>query len=142
MCPWEGWDPMVVIKSMRYVWVPVPTCCVLSRSVVSDSGTQWIVAGQPPLSMGLSRQKCRSGLPRDLPDPGIKPGSPALQADSLQSEPPENPKNTGVGCHALLQQIFPTQGSNPGLPHCRTGFFTIWATREVHVTTYIHPDTK
>ena len=28
-------------------------------------------------------------------------------------------KNTGVGCHALLQGIVPTQGSNPGLPHCR-----------------------
>ena len=28
-------------------------------------------------------------------------------------------KNTEVGCHALLQGIFPTQGSNPGLPHCR-----------------------
>ena len=28
-------------------------------------------------------------------------------------------ENTGVGCHALLQEIFPTQGSNPGLPHCR-----------------------
>ena len=28
-------------------------------------------------------------------------------------------KNTGVGCHALLQGIFPTQGSNLGLPHCR-----------------------
>ena len=28
-------------------------------------------------------------------------------------------KNTGVGCHALLQGIFPTQGSNPGLLHCR-----------------------
>jgi len=28
-------------------------------------------------------------------------------------------KNIGVGCYALLQRIFPTQGSNPGLPHCR-----------------------
>ena len=28
-------------------------------------------------------------------------------------------KNTGVGCHALFQGIFPTQGSNPDLPHCR-----------------------
>ena len=28
-------------------------------------------------------------------------------------------KNTGVGCHALLRGIFPTQGSNPGFPHCR-----------------------
>ena len=35
-------------------------------------------------------------------------------------------QNTGVGCHALLQGIFPTQGSNPGLPR----FFISWATRE------------
>jgi len=28
-------------------------------------------------------------------------------------------KNTGVSCHALLKGIFPTQGLNPGLPHCR-----------------------
>ena len=32
-------------------------------------------------------------------------------------------KNTGVGCHALLQQIFPTQGSNPGLPHYRQSLY-------------------
>ena len=38
-------------------------------------------------------------------------------------------KNTGVGCHVLLQGIFPTQGSNPGLPHSGE-FFTVWATRE------------
>jgi len=38
-----------------------------------------------------------------------------------QAPPPwDSPgKNTGVGCHFLLQRIFPTQGSNPGLPHCR-----------------------
>ena len=28
-------------------------------------------------------------------------------------------RNTGIGCYALLQRIFPAQGSNPGLPHCR-----------------------
>ena len=39
-------------------------------------------------------------------------------------------KNTGVGCHALLQGIFPTQGLNPGFLHCRQ-FFTDWVTREV-----------
>ena len=38
-------------------------------------------------------------------------------------------QNTGVGCLFLLQGIFPTQGLNPGLPHCRQ-FFTSWATRE------------
>ena len=58
-------------------------------------------------------------LPGDLPTPGIKPRSPPLQADSLSAEPPGKPKNTGVGCHSLLQGIFPTQGSNLGLLHCR-----------------------
>ena len=33
-------------------------------------------------------------------------------------------KNTGVGCHALLQGIFPNQGSNPGHPHCRLDFLS------------------
>ena len=37
-------------------------------------------------------------------------------------------QNTRVGSHSLLQEIFPTQESHPGLPHC--GFFTNWATRE------------
>ena len=57
--------------------------------------------------------------PRDLSNPGIKPRSPALQADSLPAELPGNPNNTEVGCHTLLQGIFPTQGSNPAIPHCR-----------------------
>ena len=53
--------------------------------------TPWTVAHQAPLSMGFSRQEYWSGLPfpslGDLPDPGIKPGSPAWQADSLSSVP-------------------------------------------------------
>ena len=40
-------------------------------------------------------------------------------------------KDTGVGCHALLQGIFPTQGLKPGL-HTAGGFFTVWATMEAH----------
>ena len=52
--------------------------------------TAWIVAYQAPLSMGFSRQEYWSRLlfpsPGDLPNPGIKPGSPALQADSLLTE--------------------------------------------------------
>ena len=52
--------------------------------------TPWTAAHQAPLSMGFSRQGYWSGLPfpspRDLPNPGIEPGSPALQADSLPSE--------------------------------------------------------
>ena len=57
--------------------------------------TQWTAALQAPLSMGFFRQEYWSGLPcpppGDLPDPGIKPTSPALQADSLLSEQPGKP---------------------------------------------------
>ena len=53
-----------------------------SRSVVSDSATPWTVAYQVPSSMGFSRQEYWNGLPfsspEDLPNPGIKPGSPTL----------------------------------------------------------------
>ena len=48
-------------------------------------------------------------LPGDLPNPGIEPRSPALQADSLPFEPTGKPKNTGVGSLFLLQENFPTQ---------------------------------
>ena len=78
-------------------------------------------------------------LPGDLPNRGIKPRSPAMQADSLLSEPPGKPKVKVVqSCPTLCNPIdytahgtvqarilewvafpFPTQGSNPGLPHCR-----------------------
>ena len=51
----------------------------------------WTVAHHAPLSMEFSRQECWSGWPfpspGDLPDPGIKPRSLTLQADSLPSEP-------------------------------------------------------
>ena len=57
--------------------------------------TPWTVACQAPLSMGFSRQEYWSGLPfpspGDPPNPGIEPGSPALQADALSSEPPGKP---------------------------------------------------
>ena len=55
----------------------------------------WTLALQAALSMGFSKQEYRSGLPfpspGDLRDPGIEPGSPALKADSLPSEPPKKP---------------------------------------------------
>ena len=57
--------------------------------------TLWTVAYQAPPSVGFSRQEYCSGLPfpspGDLPDPGIEPGSPALQADTLTSELPGKP---------------------------------------------------
>ena len=60
---------------------------------MSDSATPWTGAYQASPSMGFSRQEYWSGLPfpspGDLPDPGIEPGSPTLEADTLTSEPPE-----------------------------------------------------
>ena len=67
----------------------------VSSLVVSDSATPWTVAHQALLSMKFSRQEYWSGLPcpspSDLHNLGTEPWSPALQADSLPSEPPGNP---------------------------------------------------
>ena len=62
---------------------------------------------------------CGFLLQEIFPNPGIKPGSPALQMDSLTAEPQGKPKNTGVGRLILLLRIFPTQELNQGLLHCR-----------------------
>ena len=102
---------------------------------MSDSiATPWTAAYQAPQTMEFSRQEYWSGLPfispGDLPNPGIEPGSPALQANTLPSEPagkphglyitlnpnpnPNSPdQNTGVASLSLLQGIFQTQGSDP-----------------------------
>ena len=68
---------------------------VKSLSRVRLFATQWTVAYKASPSMGFSRQEYWSGLPfpspGDLPDPGVKPGSPALEADTLTSEPPGKP---------------------------------------------------
>ena len=59
--------------------------------------------------------------PWDLPNPGVEPRSPTLQADSLPSESQRKSKKTGVGSLFLLQGIqgiFSTQESNRGLLHC------------------------
>ena len=64
---------------------------VKSLSRVQLFAAPWTVTYQAPLPMGFSRQGYWSGLPfpspGDLPDPEIEPGSPALQADALSSEP-------------------------------------------------------
>ena len=64
-------------------------------------------SGQPFPSLG------------DLPNPGIEPRSPTLQADSLAAEPQGKPENTGVGSLSLLQGIFLSQELNWGFLYCR-----------------------
>ena len=96
---------------------------------MSDSVTPGIVAHQAPLFMEFSRQEYWSGLPclppGDLPNPGIKPRSPTLQADSLPSEPPGKPKDTGVGSLSLLQGILTNPVMEPGSPVLQADSLTV-----------------
>ena len=68
--------------------------------------TPWTVARQAPLSVEFSRQEYWHGLlcppPDDLPDPGIQRGSPAVQDDSISSEPPGKPSWSRVELKILL----------------------------------------
>ena len=91
---------------------------VKSLSRVQLLGTTWTVAHQAPPSMGFSRQEYWSELPfpspGDLPDPGIKPRSPALQADTLTSEPPGK-----FRCHHSSKQCV-LEASNCNLTFYKT----------------------
>ena len=75
----------------KYPWAAV----VESLSCVQLFVTPWTVAHQAPLSMGFSRQEYWSGLPfpppRDLPNPGIEPSSPALASRFFTTEPAGKP---------------------------------------------------
>ena len=81
------------------------------------------VACHAPLSVEFSRPVYWSDQPfpspGDLPDSGIRPRSPTLQANSLLSGSLRKPKNIGVGSLSLLQQFFLTHDSNQGFLHCR-----------------------
>ena len=82
-------------------------CCEVTKSCLTLV-IPWTVARQAPLSMGFSKREYWSGLPfpspGDLPNLGIEPGSPALQADTLPSEPPGKPHI----CEHKLELSFPT----------------------------------
>ena len=91
-----GWkDPLKLFHDPCFILLVVQARQASNRSVVSDSVIPWTVVYQASLSMGFSRQEYWSGLlfpsPGNLPDPGIKPRSSALQADALPSEPPGKP---------------------------------------------------
>ena len=82
-------------KGLRYDSCSQSEVRCWSFSRVRLFATPWTVAHNAPLSMGFSRQEHWSGLPLpspgDLPNPGIEPGSPTLQADSLLSDPSRKP---------------------------------------------------
>ena len=82
---------------------------VKSVSHVQLFVTPWAVAYKAPLSMGFSRQEYWSGLPflspEDLPDSGIEPGSPTLQAEALASEPPGKPSQPQYSLERLMWNL-------------------------------------
>ena len=84
-------------QSLAYIWRKVEKVKVKSLSHVRLFVTQWTVAHHAPLSMGFSRQEYSSRLslplPGDLPSPGIKPTSHALQADSSLLSHQGSPRN-------------------------------------------------
>ena len=108
------WEPRLIVQSAEsiqwaetvYVFEPKDSifslwcvsCSVVSLCDLTDYSPpvySLCSISVIPLSMEFSRQECWSELPfpppGDLPDPGIEPGSPALQADSLPTEPPRKP---------------------------------------------------
>ena len=152
-------QPMFLKCFIKSLWK------VKSLSHVQLFETLWTVAHQAPPSTWFSTLEWVaisfsrvSSWPRDqtrvfhiagrlyhLSHQGIPwSESHSVMSNSLWSHKLYSPwnspgQNTGVGSSSLLQGIFPTQGSNPDLPHCRIwvgfhrihiGFFTSWATRE------------
>ena len=95
----------------------------LSCSVISNSLLPHELAHQAPLSLGIFQVRILEwvAMPpsRDLPNPGMDPRSPALQVDSLLSEPPGKSNNIGEGRQSLLQENFLTKELSQGLLHCR-----------------------
>ena len=98
-------------SSIDIYTLPIDTLWVKPLSRVWLFATPWTVSYHAPLSMGFSRQEYLSGLPfpspGHLPGPGIKPGSPTLQADALTSEPPGKPRYIIGSCYI-------TQGGQRG----------------------------
>jgi len=95
--------------SVLHMIVYMFQCKSLSR--VQLFVTPWTVAHQAPPFMGFSKQEYWSGLPfpspGDLPNPGIEPRSPTLQADTLNSEPP------GKLSKLPYDPAYPTAGHTP-----------------------------
>ena len=101
--------------------------CAQLLILVRLFATLWTIAHQVPLSVRILQARILKWVVmpsfRGSSQPGIKPWSPTLQADSLPSELPRKPKNTGMGSLSLLQQIFPTQAWT-GVSCIASGFFT------------------
>ena len=91
---------------------------VKSLSRVRLLATPWTVAYQAPPSLGFSRQEHWSGVPLTSPERHWVMSN-SLPPHGLYRPWNSPDQNTGTGSLSLLQGIFPTQGVNPDLLHCR-----------------------
>ena len=122
MCTYPWWGAFFFLPCCAHVGSQTYICHVWLF------GTPWTVACQAPLSMGFPSQECWSGLPppppEDLPDPGIKPTSPALAGRFFTTEPSGKPvkkrRNNSVG-EFPGGPVFRTQHF-----HCRRCGFNLW----------------
>ena len=93
----QSWEVPVGMCLVTQLCLTLCNCIV--HGILQARTLEWVAI---PFSRGSSQSR-----------------SPAMQADSLPSEPPGKTKNTGVDSLSLLQGMFPTQESNWGLLHCR-----------------------
>ena len=103
---------MVTIRCLAVLCVVTQSCPTLCDHM-NCSPPSSSVHGDSPGKIVQWVAKYSSG---DLPNPGIEPKSPTLQADSLSSEPPGKAKYTRVGSLSLFYRIFPNLGIEPGSP--------------------------
>ena len=113
---------IIILVNYIYIHVFAVLCIVVQSCLTLCNSTDCSLPG--PSVHGDSPGKntrvgCHALLQGNLPNPGMEPRSPTLQANSLPSEPPGKPKNTGVGSLSLLSGTFSTQELNQGLLHCR-----------------------
>ena len=110
------------------MWISYDWLVVLVAKPCPTFATPWAATCQAPLTMGFSGQEYWSGLPfpspGDLPDPGIKPRSPALQADSLPTELRGKPPHREISL--CIRMSPPSWASLPPHPH-PTSLGHLWA---------------
>ena len=91
------------------VYIYIYICHLVPKSCLTLA-TLWSAAYQAPLSMGFPKQEHWSGLPfpspGDLPDPVIKPVSPALAGRFFITEPPENPLCVYIHIHIYIIYVY------------------------------------
>ena len=132
----------IVMRSIFLVCICVFAMLCLVAQLCHTLCDPWTIAHQAPLSMGILQARILEwgamSYSGDLPNPGIKPRSPTLQEDSLPSDPPGKPRNTGLGSLPLLQGVFLTQESNWGLLHYRRILYHLSYQGSPYMCVYIY----